>query len=354
MSGNRIVVIGASAGGVEALRQLVGTLPSDFPASILVVVHFPSHGTSVLPNILSRAGHLRALHPHDGDKLVKGQIFIAPPDKHLLVKRGHITLTRGPSENGHRPAIDPLFRTAARTYGRQVIGVVLSGMLDDGTAGLAAIKNRGGVTIVQSPEEAIFPGMPQNAIENLEIDYILPVSEIASLLVRLAHENIAESEEPPSDEIEYETDIAELNMSAIENEIPPGQISTYICPECGGTLWEITDGDVLRYRCHVGHAFTSQTLMSEQNDALEAALWVALRTLEDSSSLAKRMAERARSRRFPHAVERFEKQAQNASEHAKIIRDVLLNGVLGERSAIVDTDEQVAQAQQSEENDAGD
>lgn len=231
MNENRIVVIGASAGGVEALKQLVSGLPSDFPAPILVVLHIPSHGTSVLPAILSHAGSLPAVHPRAKELLMKGQIYIAPPDKHLLVKRGYLILTKGPRENGHRPAVDPLFLTAARSYGPQVIGVILSGALDDGTVGLAAIKNEKGVAIVQDPEDAIYPGMPQSAIENVEVDYVLPLVEIAPLLVRLAHEPVEEYPPSQSDDLEYEADIAELDMSALEDENRPGIPSTFVCPE---------------------------------------------------------------------------------------------------------------------------
>jgi two-component system chemotaxis response regulator CheB len=348
MTGNRIIVIGASAGGVEALKQLVSTLPSDLPAPILIVVHVPSHGISILPTILSRAGKLRAVHPLNIQPLKQGVIYIAPPDKHLLVKGDKLMLTRGPRENGHRPAVDPLFRTAARAYGPRVIGVVLSGALDDGTAGLSVIKERGGTTVVQDPEDAIYHGMPQSAIENVEVDYILPLSEIGSLLAHLAEEKVTEQKPFVSDDLEYETDIAELEMSALEDRDLPGKLSTFVCPECGGTLWEITEGDILRFRCHVGHAYTAETFMAQQTDGLEEALWVALRTLEDNASLARRMAERANSRGLRRAAERYEQQAQNADERVKIIRDVLVNGVLGDKVAVADTDEQVLQAEHSE------
>ncbi len=341
MNGNRIIVIGASAGGVEALKQLVKLLPADFPAPILVVLHIPAQGVSVLPAILTRAGKLQAIHPCDRQPIEKSHIYIAPPDKHLLVKRGHLSLSLGPRENGHRPAVDPLFRTAARSYGRNVIGVILSGALDDGTAGLAVIKELGGTTVAQVPEDAIYPGMPQSAIDHVDVDYVLPIAEIASLLVHLANEPIQEHSKPAADnEVEYETDITELDMTAVEHETPSGKISTFVCPECGGTLWEITEGDVLRYRCHVGHAYTAETFSLEQAASVERALWIALRALEDSATLAHRMTTQARSHNRQRAAQKYEEQAQNVEEHAKIIRDVLLKGVLGEGIAESTTEEE--------------
>src|SRR5262245_27288904 len=181
MPGHDIIVVGASAGGVEALTQLVRALPADLPASVFVVLHVPAQSPSVLPTILSRVSPLPAVHPEDGEAIQPGRIYVAPPDRHLLVKRGHVRLARGPRENSNRPAVDPLFRTAGRAYGRRVVGVVLSGVLDDGTAGLAAVKMRGGVAVVQGPDEALYPGMPRNAAENVAVDYCLPVGQIAAL-----------------------------------------------------------------------------------------------------------------------------------------------------------------------------
>src|SRR6476469_2300753 len=192
-----IIVIGASAGGVEALINLVKNLPAELPAAIFIVVHIPAHSKSVLPNILTRAGSLRACHPQDGAKIENGEIYVAPPDYHLLVKQGYVTVARSARENSHRPAVDPLFRSSARVYGRRVVGVVLSGALDDGTAGLLAVKQRGGVAIVQDPAEAMFTGMPTSAIENVDVDSILPITAIASRLVSLAQEPVEGEEADP-------------------------------------------------------------------------------------------------------------------------------------------------------------
>ncbi len=328
MSGNRIVVIGASAGGVEALKILASQLPEDFPAPVFIVLHVPPYGTSVLPQILSRAGALRAVHPKDGQAIEKGRIYVAPPDYHMLIKQSYMTLTRGPRENGHRPAVDPMFRSAARVYGNRVIGVVLSGVLDDGTAGLVAIKMRNGISVVQDPEDASYSGMPLNAIEQDHVDHIVPISEMAALLVQLANEKVpVMTDNPVPEEMNMETEIVELQMEALEAKDRPGTPSVYACPECGGILWEIEEGELIRFRCRVGHAFSAHTLLAEQSEALEEAFWAALRALEESAVLARRLAERSHAREQSYAAAQFEQQARDAELRAKVVRDALLSGV---------------------------
>jgi two-component system chemotaxis response regulator CheB len=326
MPGHDIIVIGASAGGVDALRTLVGGLSPDLPAAIFVVVHVPSHGPSVLPKIVSRSGPLRAVHPHDRQAISRGLIYIAPPDYHLLIKPGHVRVTRGPRENKHRPAADALFRTAAKAYGGRVIGVVLSGVLDDGTAGLAAIKHAGGVAVVQDPADALYDGMPLSALNSVAVDYSLPVAEIPALLVRLVGEPAPEP--PPGlglvGDPAKEADMAELDPDAVHDHHRPGTPSAFACPECGGTLWEIHDGELLRFRCRVGHAYSAQTLMADQADGLESALWTALRALEEQGALAQRMADRARSRGHAGVASEYERQVRDATEHAETVRRVLL------------------------------
>jgi len=326
MPGRDIIAIGTSAGGVEALSKLVSYLPADLPAALLVVMHLPPHGTSVLPQILSRAGPLRAVHPQHGEPIKRGQIYVAPPDQHLLIKDSVIHLSRGPRENGHRPAIDPLFRSAARAYGLQVVGVILSGALDDGTAGLQAVKMRRGIAIVQEPSECLFPGMPQSAIENVKVDYVLPLTEIAATLTHLANEELPVDVAVPSAEMAAEIEIAELDMARIEDEDRPGIASTFGCPDCGGTLWELHDGELIRFRCRVGHAFSIETLLAEQSEQLEEALWIALRALEESASLATRMAEKAEKQEHTLTAERYYEQAEDARRRAALIQKVLLAG----------------------------
>lgn len=324
MAGRDIITIGASAGGVETLIQIVRSLPKDLPAAIFIVLHVSPDSTSLLPQILNRRSSLPAFHAKDGEEIQHGRIYVAPPDRHLLVKLGKIGVAHGPKENRHRPAVDPLFRTAARAYGPRVVGVVLSGTLDDGTAGLSAVKSRGGVAIVQDPEEALYDGMPRNAIENVQVDYILPVSEIVSTLVNLASKPVEELPKEEDTQLAIESDMAELDMGAVQNLDRPGKESPYGCPECGGVLWEIKNFNLLRFRCRTGHAFSAQTLLAEQSETLEQALWVALRALKEKSALARRLADKAKTNNHRITASRFELQVQDAELHAEVIRQVLL------------------------------
>jgi two-component system chemotaxis response regulator CheB len=326
MPGRDIIVVGASAGGVEALSQLALRLPADLPASIFIVLHVPAHGTSLLPHILNRHGPLPALHPADGEEIRPGRIYVAPPDQHLLVEEGRVRLSRGPRENGHRPAVDPLFRTAARSYGPRAVGVVLSGTLDDGTAGLAAIKQRGGVAVVQDPHDALFPGMPRSALDSVAVDHSLPVAAIAEVLGRLAHEPITNpGGTPMPDEVRAESRIAAFDLGAIEDDDRPGQPSVFGCPDCGGTLWELQDGDLIRFRCRVGHAWTANGLMARQSEGIETALWTALRALEERAVLCTRVAERMTRRGLGASAARFEQQSDDSRRRAAILREVLVS-----------------------------
>jgi two-component system, chemotaxis family, protein-glutamate methylesterase/glutaminase len=273
-----IIVLGASAGGVEALAQIVRPLPADLPAALFVVLHVPPHGTSVLPAILNRAGRLRASHAVDGEAIEHGRIYVAPPDHHLLVRRGTVHLSRGPRENSARPAVDPLMRTAARAYGPRVVGVVLSGNLDDGTAGLVAIKRRGGVAVVQDPNESLFAGMPRSAVENAAPDHVLPLGMIPAVLRELTATEVHGSEEPEPmlDDTDDAFEMAEPPRPAGPREDAGGgndgsggkratesRPSTYTCPECHGSLWEVHDGEILRFQCRVGHRYSVNTLVAE-------------------------------------------------------------------------------------------
>lgn len=334
MSGCDIIVVGASAGGVEALEQLIRNLPPSLPAAIFVVLHIPSHGPSLLSSILNRSikkqhktqSLLTAVHPQDGAEIQHNHIYVAPPDQHILIKKGCIHLARGPKENSHRPAVDPLFRTAARTYGQRVVGVVLSGTLDDGTAGLAAIKQQGGIAIAQDPQEALYSGMPRSAIENVAVDHILPVSKIASVLVELANKPIAAEQESVSRDMAIEADMAELELGAMQNLDRPGKPSAFGCPECGGVLWELNEGNLIRFRCRTGHAYSVNTLFAEQSEALEEALWNALRALEEKAALSQRLATQARDRNRPYSAQRFQSQGDDAQARATLVRNLLLKG----------------------------
>jgi two-component system, chemotaxis family, protein-glutamate methylesterase/glutaminase len=319
-----IVVVGASAGGVEALTSLVGPLPADLRASVFVVLHVPATGSSALPDILTRHGPLPASHAKDGEPIEQRRIYVAPPDYHLLLRAGHVHLARGPRENGHRPAVDPLFRTAAFEYASRVVGVVLSGALDDGTAGLLAIKSRGGLAVVQHPEEALYPGMPNNAIEHVEVDHVLPAAGIAETLARLTGEPTTEPAGAGSDDMKTEVELEGFSMDAIAGDHPGGP-SGFSCPDCNGVLWEIQDGGLVRFRCRVGHAWSPESLLTQQSEALEAALWVALRTLEERAALASRLAQPARRRGHRITATRFEEQAEEAQQAARLVRRLLLD-----------------------------
>jgi len=324
MPGHDIIVIGASAGGVEALMQIARGLPADLPAAIFIVLHVPPNSPSLLPTILNRVCALHASHARDGETIEPGRIYVAPPDHHLLVKRGHVRVTRGPRENSSRPAVDPLFRTAAVAYDHRVVGVVLSGNLDDGTAGLAAIKTRDGVAVVQDPEDALYPGMPNSAMEHVPVDYVAPLAELPALLTRLAHESIPEEGVVPvSDDMEMEVDIAEMDPAAIESTVRPGEPAGFGCPDCGGALYRLSSGGLIHYRCRVGHAWSPDSLLAAQSEELEAALWTALRALEEQAALSGELAQRMAKRGSSQSAARFEEQASAARRNADFVRRVL-------------------------------
>lgn len=319
-----IIVIGASAGGVEALQRLVRALPADLPATVLIVLHRPSDRDGLLPQILRYGSRLPVTHARDGQTLQPGRILVAPPDRHLVIEGGVARLVRGPKENYSRPAIDPLFRTAAQEFGPRVVGVILSGTLFDGTAGLFVVKRRGGVALVQDPEEAAYPGMPESAIANVEIDHILPLVEIAPVLERLARE----TQEKGGDiampaEFEQLPEIAKRDQAEQVRGERNGRASTFVCPDCGGMLWQAAAGASVQFRCHVGHAYTGEGLAEMQNQVLENALWFAVRTLLDRSLLLRQLAQKAREIENIRTAERFEGDARTAEEHAAILRRLI-------------------------------
>jgi two-component system, chemotaxis family, protein-glutamate methylesterase/glutaminase len=317
-----IIVIGASAGGVEAISALVSDLPSDLKAAVLVVLHL-SRGRSVLPEILSRAGRLPARHPSDGERLLYGRIYVAPPDHHMTVEEERIRLRHGPTENGVRPAIDPLFRSAARCYGPRVVGVVLTGSLDDGTAGLAAVKEAKGVTVVQDPLEAFAPSMPRSAMEFVGVDHVLPLREIPVLLLGLVRERAAHTERLEGGYLQaMEPDLAKPEL-ALQEEDRPGRVSVFTCPECHGTLWEAEEKGILRFRCRVGHVYSPDSMLSAQTDSVDRALWAALRSLEERAALTQKMADRARQRQHEWVARAFEERARVSADHAAVVRGLL-------------------------------
>jgi two-component system, chemotaxis family, protein-glutamate methylesterase/glutaminase len=314
-----VVVMGASAGGVEALRELFSSLPAEFPASIFVVLHLAASEPSAMASILDRAGGLGARTPEDGEEIERGQAYIAPPDSHMLLDDGRVRLTRGPRENGHRPAIDPLFRSAARAYGERVVAVLLSGNLDDGTAGMRLVKRSGGIAVVQDPDEARHSSMPRNAVELAEPQHVVPVAGVAPLLAELVEKQVGPAGEPEetSPAVEEEP-LVSRGQNPVEGD-PPGDLSGFICPECGGPLWELEDGPLVHFECKTGHAFSPAALEEKQGDALEAALWTALRSLNERSELLHRLARRGPERMSATRLER----AEAVEAHAALVREAI-------------------------------
>lgn len=324
-----LVVVGASAGGVEALQALLRGLPTDLPAAVLVVLHIPASARSALPEILARVSSLPVRPARDGQPLEPGTVAVAVPDRHLMVVDGRLMLSRGPRENGHRPAVDVLFRSAARAAGPRVVGVVLSGALDDGTAGIVGIRARGGVGVVQRPDEAMYRSMPQHALEVGGAEHAVPVAEMGALLERLLAEEVdTAAAPPPSDLMDTETAMAELNGTAYDQDDRPGEPSGFGCPSCHGALFTITEGGLERYRCRVGHAWSPQALAEEQSQALEGALWMALRSLEEKAALSSQMSNRAADRGHPHSAATFRRRHDEAMDAAAVLRKLLQRGEL--------------------------
>ncbi|MGN6303606.1 MAG: chemotaxis protein CheB [Mesorhizobium sp.] len=315
-----VIAIGASAGGVEALQQLVHGLPPDLQAAVFIVLHVGS--SSHLAAILDRASSLPCANAASGTDFEMGHIYVAPPGQHLLLHDGHMLLRRGPRENLARPAVDPLFRSAACSYGARVIGVVLTGGMSDGTAGLRAIKTCGGVSVIQNPDDAAVPDMVVSALRNVEIDYCVPLSEMADLLTHLSAVKAGETPEIPY-RIRLETAIAAQEHGTMKTEDRLGDLSVFVCPECHGPLWEIQDGPMLRYRCHTGHAFTSDAMMEAQDLEAEQMLWSLLRAHQQRAELARRLSEKeTRNERHDIASQLLER-AKDYQADADLVEQII-------------------------------
>jgi two-component system chemotaxis response regulator CheB len=326
MQNHDLIVIGGSAGSVDALEKIVSGLPAGLPAAICIVVHTTPYAPHRLPEVLRRCGPLPVHSATQGALLEQGAIFVAPPDEHLIINDGRLRLTHGPKENRTRPAIDPLFRSAALQYGPRVLGVVLSGALDDATAGLWTVKDRGGIAIVQDPADALIAGMPRSAIAHVAVDYVVPATEIGPLLARLANTPVAsESITEPrgnTDDLEREVAVA-LDENIHWKSERYGVPSRFACPDCGGVLWASTAAGPRSFRCEVGHAYSSGTLAEEHHGVVERALWAAVRALEDKAELAALRAAEARDRGDEGRVQRLSAEREAAQGHARAIRVLL-------------------------------
>ena len=326
MAGRDIIVVGASAGGVEALSRLVSDLPGSLPASVFIVLHMAPHSGTALPRILDRRTKLPVGQPYDGEPIEEGRVYVAVPDHHLVVGHGVVRVTNGPKENGYRPAVDTLFRTAATAYGARVVGVILSGTRDDGTVGLRAIRARGGLGIVQAPDDALFPGMPQSAVAGDHPDWVIPVAEIGSLLSELTHQEVPHEGGSAAmpDDLDAELQWAHPDLAWPAPADPPlGAPSGFTCPECHGGLWEIDDGHLPRYRCRVGHGFSADSLLLTQRTDVETVLWTAYRALEERSALCRRLAERAKARQATITAGHFRAEAAEVGRQAEVLRSLL-------------------------------
>ena len=320
-AGPPIVVVGTSAGGVSALRELVGALPADYPAAVFIVLHISPDAPSGLPDVLKRAGSLPAAWAEDGMAIEGGRILVAPPDCHVLLEPQRVSVTRGPKENRHRPAIDPLFRSAAWSFGPRVTGVVLTGSLDDGTAGLWAVKSCGGTTVVQDPGDAEFAEMPSNALMHNRVDHRLPLAQIAPLLVTLAQKAApGASAEPPS-QVKDEIEATRMNRE-LRDMARLGTLSPFTCPSCRGALWELEENGHLRYRCHTGHAYTHTSLLIDQNTAIEEAMYSALRAVEEKATALRRLADRWDDR-FAVIKRDYTQRAAELDGTADVLRNLL-------------------------------
>ncbi len=316
----RVVVIGTSAGGLNALQKLISQLQPGFPFPVLVVQHISEDATgNVLLSALQKFGNLKCEHAKHRDKLAPGHLYLAPSGHHLMVGRGlEVLVTKGAHENRSRPAIDPLFRSAAVAFGSGTIGILLTGYLDDGTAGLKAIKRCGGVAIVQDPADAEYPDMPTNALNQVDVDYCLPLSAMGSLLYQLINKKRPGTKNIPKDVI-IEANIAERVLSDLPSVNALGEQVPFNCPGCGGVLWKVDEGAALRFRCHTGHAYTASALVAEQTKKIEETLWVSLRMFEERKNLLLTMANKKNSINAKSARQR----AEQSQVHIDRIRQML-------------------------------
>jgi two-component system chemotaxis response regulator CheB len=329
MKKRNIIVIGASAGGFEAMKRLVADLPADMDVSIFIVWHMSPDVHGVLPTVLNRTSKLLAAHAYDGETIVPGRIYVAPPDHHLLIEKDKMRITRGPKENRFRPAVDPLFRSAAYAYGTQVIGVILSGALDDGTAGLWTIKHKGGLAVVQEPMDAEVPSMPESALREVKVDHRVPMSEMAALLIKLASEQVSSGNNGMAMEEHKRTEL-EIRIAAEDNAFEHGimkygELTPYTCPDCHGVLSALKDGTRTRFRCHTGHAFSADSLLATITENIEESLWSAIRGVEESVMLLNHIGDHFAEMGQTKLAAMYFKKANEAEQRSHLVRQAVKN-----------------------------
>lgn len=356
MADGLVFAIGASAGGVEALRQIMSEIPGDFDATILVVQHTPENGLGNLADLLARRANIPVVIASERLVVKPGVAYVAPPGRHMVVKDGRIQTRVGPSVNRHRPAIDPMFQSVGESFGARAVGIILTGYLDDGTAGLIAIREAGGRVIVQDPEDAAVPSMPLSALQYVTPEYCLPLAEIATTMVALTKEESGPAEEAREtaaldDETATDGDKRKEQPTGSVITIAPrqrmvtgapepqnaphqGKPSVFVCPECLGTLWEAENHNLLQFQCRVGHSFSAETIYSEQAENMEKAMWTAVRALQEHADMSLRLAERARKRGHSLAQLRFENRFKDATRDASLLQEVLMrSGLIDEQDA---------------------
>ncbi len=320
----RIIVVGGSAGGVNALRALIKGLPADFMSPVFIAWHMSPDASGILPELLGTLTSLKVAHALDYEPIMPGHIYIAPPDHHLLVEQGHVRVTRGPKENRFRPAIDPLFRSAAYAYRNRVIGVIVSGALDDGVAGLWTIKNNGGLSIVQDPADADIPSMPQNALREAPVDHCVPAADFPALLLKLIRQKLpsgkAKQARVPA---ALEKDVAGEVKGAGMRAFSLGELSPFSCPECHGVLARIKEGSIIRFRCHTGHAYSADTLLSGLTEQVEQQLYSAMRGMEESILLLNHMGDHYAEDNEPAKAAVCFKKAKEAEERSQQVRNII-------------------------------
>jgi two-component system, chemotaxis family, protein-glutamate methylesterase/glutaminase len=327
MEKRNIIVRGASAGGFEALQKLVAALPPKIDAAILVVWHLAPDSIGILPSIFNKLNTIPAAHAINAEPLCYNRIYVAPPDHHLLLEKDWIRITHGPKENRFRPAVDPLFRSAALAYGERVIGVVLSGALDDGAAGLWTIKQYGGLAVVQDPNDAVVPSMPEHAIQAVAVDYTVPIANMAQLLMELCNQQIETNNNrlmKKDERTEAEVRIALQDGVTGQEMLHLGELSPYTCPECHGVLVKLTEGSRIRFRCHTGHAFSSDSLLAAVTESIEENLWSVIRNVEESVLLLNHMGDHFAETNQPKLAAKYFKKAKDAEGRMEQVRQIVL------------------------------